>query len=295
MIQKQDDRDESECSAANGSLAMTDARGRLIVNETLRSSAESSGSKQAEPEKEEEHISLFWRVFGGTILSISALVVMTLYNNLSTGITDLRTELNKEQQARADLVKKDDFNTRSTNMYDRLRALDALKVDLEGLRERVTAGSAAVDGVKKDTSLTVDGLKKDVTTTVENLKKDVGGTTDQLKKDEALMEILRERIAAVEALKKDVSGIDVLKDKLATAITDIKAIHDDVAKLQQDVEKNRSADLERKSIQDLQYKQVDESLKELQKGLQDCREKLARLEGAQPGTTSRPAPPTTKP
>ena len=34
----------------------------------------------------------------------------------------------------------------------------------------------------------------------------------------------------------------------------------------------------------------EETLKELQKGLQDCREKLARLEGAQPATPGvRPA------
>jgi chromosome segregation ATPase len=287
VIQKQDECDESERTAATS--------GKLVVSETLRSAAESSGSKQAEPQKEEEHISLFWRVFGGTILSISALVIMTLYNNLSSSITDLRTELNHAQQAQADLVKKDDFNTRSTGLYERIRTLDALKADLEGLRERVTASAAAVEGVKKDTGATVEGLKKEVGTTVEGLKKEVVGTTDLVKKDEALMEILKERLAAVESLKKDVAGIEVLKDKLATTTSDVKAMRDDIAKLQQEVERNRSADLERKSSQDLQYKQVDESLKELQKGLQDCREKLARLEGAQPGTTPRPTPPTTKP
>ncbi len=287
MIQKQDECDESERTNA--------ASGKIVLSETMRSAAESSGSKQAQPEKEEEHISLFWRVFGGTILSISALVIMTLYNNLSSSITDLRTELNHAQQAQADLVKKDDFNTRSTSMYERIRTLDALKADLEGLRERVTASAAAVDGVKKDTGVTVEGLKKEVGTTVEGLKKDVVGTTDLVKKDEALMEILKERLAAVESLKKDVAGIDVLKDKFATTTSDVKAMRDDIGKLQQEVERNRSADLERKSSQDLQYKQIDESLKELQKGLQDCREKLARLEGAQPGTTPRPTPPPTKP
>ena len=37
-------------------------------------------------------MSLFWRVFGGTILSIVALAAVTLYNNLSNGISDLRAE-----------------------------------------------------------------------------------------------------------------------------------------------------------------------------------------------------------
>jgi chromosome segregation ATPase len=290
VIQKQEDREESNSNAAVG---------RLVVSETLRSSAESSTSankKVDSEDKDGEHMSLFWRVFGGTILSISSLVVITLYNNLSTGISDLRTDLNKERDAQAELVKKDDFNNRSTNIYDRLRTLDAMKIDLEGLRERVTANATDMQGVKKDTGAIVEELKKEVGGTAEGLKKDVAATADMMKKDEALMEIIKERLAAVESLKKDVAAIEVLKDKVATATADVKAIRDDVVKLQEGSEKTKSAELERKASQDLQYKQVEELLRVMQKDLQDCREKLARLEGAQPVTAPRPTmPPTTRP
>src|SRR5580700_872640 len=47
---------------------------QMAALETGRSVAESSGEKPPEPKKEEEHVSLFWRIFGGTILSIVALV-----------------------------------------------------------------------------------------------------------------------------------------------------------------------------------------------------------------------------
>jgi chromosome segregation ATPase len=268
------------------------ANGKLVVAETLRSSAQSSSNSEDDEEKG-EHMSLFWRVFGGTILSISSLIVITLYNNLSTGISDLRADLNKERDARAELVKKDDYNTRSAAISDRIRSLDALKPEIEGLRERVTSNASSVESMKKDTSSEVAGLKKEVTATVEGLKKDVSGTTDLVKKDETQMEILKERVASVESLKKDVEGIEVLKDKMASASADLKALRDEVAKLQQASERSRSSELERKATLDLQCKQVEEALKELQKGMQDCRERLARLEGAQPGATN--TTPKTKP
>ncbi|HEY1190392.1 MAG TPA: hypothetical protein VGE74_22350, partial [Gemmata sp.] len=69
--------------------------------------------------------------------------------------------------------------------------------------------------------------------------------------------------------------------------------HTTVQKLGTDVERNKQSDLERKALRDSQHKQVEESLKELQKGLQDCREKLARLEGAKP--SGEPPIPFTRP
>ena len=86
----------------------------------------------------------------------------------------------------------------------------------------------------------------------------------------------------LEGIKKDVAGLEAIKEKLTGACADLKATREDVQKISAEVDRNKSSDLERKTVRDAQYKQVDESLKELQKGLQDCREKLARLEGAQP-------------
>jgi hypothetical protein len=76
----------------------------------------------------EDKLSLFWRVFGGTILSIVALVGITIYNNLSTSISELRSELSRVNEARAELVKKEEFNARTQNVWDRVQSLQDLKV-----------------------------------------------------------------------------------------------------------------------------------------------------------------------
>ena len=240
--------------------------------ETARSAAEAGVPKEPEPKKkEEEHISLFWRVFGGTILSIVALVSITLFNNMSSGIAELRAEVGREREARADLVKKDEFNTRTTSQYERLRGIDTIKVELEGMKERVHANAAAVDGVKRDTGAAVEAMKKDA-----------AAATDATKKDAAVIEVLKERIVLLEAVKKDVAALDGIKEKLATATAELKAVRDEVQKVTGDIDRNKAYDLERKAFRDSQYKQIEDTMRDLQKGLQDCREKLARMEGSQP-------------
>src|SRR4051812_38780418 len=56
----------------------------------------------AEPFKPEEKISVFWRVFGGTILSITALVVIQAYQAISGTIHDLRADQTRMREQAAD-------------------------------------------------------------------------------------------------------------------------------------------------------------------------------------------------
>ncbi|AMV26606.1 hypothetical protein VT84_19565 [Gemmata sp. SH-PL17] len=261
MIQRRDEQDTDDLSRTT----------EMMAYESTRSASEPAPEKGAEPKKEEEQISLFWRVFGGTILSIVALVSITLFNNMSSSITELRTALSNEREARAELVKKDEFNTRVTAQYERMRAIDTVKVELEGLKEKISTNTAAVDGVKRDTNATIESIKKDAAT-----------SADAMKKDATALEILKERVVLLEGVKKDIASLDTIKEKMVATAADLKSMRDDLQKLAGEVDRNKNSDLERKALRDSQHKQVDESLKELQKGLQDCREKLARLEGAQP-------------
>lgn len=244
--------------------------GEMAAYETTRSATD-AGADKAAPKKDEEHISVFWRVFGGTILSIVALVAITLFNNVSSSIAELRAEVGRERESRAELVKKDEFNTRITSQYERIRALDTLKVGLEGVKEKVSASCAAVETLKRETGTALDAMKKDA-----------AANGDAMKKDAAALEVLKDRVAQIESVKKEVAALDSLKEKLTAAVADLKTVRDDLQKVSTEVERNKSSDLERKLLRDSQHKQMEESLKELQKGLQDCREKLARLEGAQP-------------
>ncbi|HEX4613624.1 MAG TPA: hypothetical protein VH092_35910 [Urbifossiella sp.] len=243
-----------------------------IMAETFRSA---SAGPACPPTKEEEKISVFWRVFGGTILSIVALVAITLYNNLQSSINELRAEvarsrevlagsvkredLDRERDARAGLAKKDEMDVRFKALFERIHTIEGFKVDIEGVKERANAATAAVDSLK------------------------------------------REMGSSVDALKKDTATIDLLRERLTILAGETKVSTEAVSRLQAEVERNRAADLERKSSRDSQSKNVDDSLRELQRAVQDCREKLARLEGAMPtvtpasGTTPRSPVPAPRP
>ena len=255
MLQKrlgQDYETESENRGDGGATA--------AAVETVRSITSLPLVEPKAEKKDDEKISLFWRVFGGTILSIVALVSITLFNNLQSSITDLRAELSREREARAALVKKDDVDTRMKSQYDRIRVVEGYKAEIEAMKERVSANAMSAETVRKD----------------------LGTSLDMLKKETAGIDLLKERIALLETLKKDVAALDTIKEKLATVNADLKTVREEIGKASQEVEKNKAADLERKMARDMQAKQLDDTIKELQKSLQECREKIARLEGPAP-------------
>jgi hypothetical protein len=107
----------------------------LVNAETLRNSAGYIPS-MAQPQKSEEKLPLFWRVFGGTMLSIAALVCITVYQQFNTGLYDLRKEINAQHEARADLIKKDELNTRLTPMWAAIKDAQASNSELAALKER---------------------------------------------------------------------------------------------------------------------------------------------------------------
>jgi hypothetical protein len=160
------------------------------------------------PRKDDEKISLFWRVFGGTIFSIVALVVITLYNQLTGSINELRAELNKVNEARADLVKKEEFNARSTTMWNRVQELQGihvvnttLKAELERQAEKVTGLLAE----NRDQKIQIEKLRLDLTdlTNVANNRKDsrdrqMTQLEAERKEQQKLVQDLRERLAKLE-------------------------------------------------------------------------------------------------
>ncbi|HEY2784755.1 MAG TPA: hypothetical protein VGJ05_07230 [Fimbriiglobus sp.] len=239
----------------------------LLAAESLRPKANATSRKG----NDEERMSLFWRVFGGTILSICALVAITLFNNFSNTLTEIRADIAKLNEARADSIRKDEFNARTTNTWDRVQVVQGqvstqaatvsnLQSEIAGLKERLTKQGLDLDAVRKDSTTTADALKKDL----------------------AAYDVLKERILALESLKKDFTAIDVAKEKIAALSAESKTVQDDLKKVRADVDRNVAADEERKKRRDSIQLQVDAAIKDLTKGLQDCREKLAWLEGALP-------------
>ena len=247
--------------------------------QAMRTATHAVGGQDAD-RAGEDRFTLFWRVFGGTILSIVALAAVTVYNNLNTSVSELRAELHRinsdlrgevarANEARADLTRKDEFNSRLTTVWDGIKTTQAQSVaqataataqrgELEAMKERL----ANLDGFRKESNLVADAVKKDTA-------------------------------AITDTLKKDVAALETLKDKLGAVAADLKLTRDEVARMRTELDRNQAHDNERKESRDRQYKVFDETTKELLKAVQDCREKIARLEGP---TTPAPAPrPATPP
>jgi hypothetical protein len=120
-----------------------------VMAEVLRLGAE-SGQGGANDKKEGGGAPVFWRVFGGTLLSIAALVCVTVYQQLTNQIADLRNELGhlntdlrkdvgRLSETHGDLVKKDEFSGRMRSVWDGIKELQSDRGALAALKERCAA------------------------------------------------------------------------------------------------------------------------------------------------------------
>lgn len=101
----------------------------ILANETLRPSK----SPPAEPPKPpEEKVSLFWRIFGGTLLSIVALLVITVYQSVNHSINDLRTNVGHLNEAKAEFVKKDEHSSAGSRTWDKVQEIQKEVAALNG-------------------------------------------------------------------------------------------------------------------------------------------------------------------
>ena len=128
MTRERQSYDDKEATLAGKSGA------NLLAAETLRNGAESAAA--AESPRGEERLSIFWRVFGGTLLSIAALVVITVYNQFNTSLIDLRKEMNQLYENRAELLRKDEFNNRLSSVWTAMKDLQGTTQSLAALNER---------------------------------------------------------------------------------------------------------------------------------------------------------------
>lgn len=117
----------------------------VLVAETLRSSAQ-AGTPDS-PAKGEERLPLFWRICGGTLLSIVALVAVTAYQQFTNSLNELRSELShlnndlrkdlgRLNETHGELVKKDEFNTRMKSVWENLKELRTDNATVAVLKER---------------------------------------------------------------------------------------------------------------------------------------------------------------
>jgi hypothetical protein len=112
----------------------SDTDSQVLAAETLRSAS----GKGTEAATEEKSVPMIWRIFGGTLLSIGALVAITLYSQLSNRIESLSDSSAKKFETVSDnLIKKQEFTETRTKIWDFFQKVqkDLVEGDRE-LRER---------------------------------------------------------------------------------------------------------------------------------------------------------------
>jgi hypothetical protein len=160
-----------ECNENLSNSSLVRARNNLVaLSETLRNGA-AGGTAAAG--KGEERISLFWRIFGGTLLSIAALVVVTVYQQFSNSLFELRNDMIHLNEARADLIKKDDFNNRLTSVWNSMKDLQTATTAVTGLRERTLLLEQQLKEAEAE--------RKELAREVQHLRDRVAATEGQLK------------------------------------------------------------------------------------------------------------------
>ena len=123
--------------------------------------------------------------------------------------------------------------------------------------------------------------------TLDLARKEQSAINDGLKKDVAAIEGVKVRLTAAEGMKKEIDAIkkelgalDAAKEKLTMILAELKDHRDELGKLRQDTERNQAGDAERKKSRDDQYAKLLDAMKELDKAVRTCSEKIARLEGS---------------
>jgi hypothetical protein len=105
----------------------------LLAAEALRKVSTS----QPPPEpKGEEKISLFWRLFGATLLSILAMAMLTVYQQVTNDLSSLHNELGRVGESRGDLLKKDEFSTQLRTLWGSIKDLQSINLILASMKER---------------------------------------------------------------------------------------------------------------------------------------------------------------
>jgi DNA repair exonuclease SbcCD ATPase subunit len=155
------------------------SRATVLAAETTRSASTPPAG---------EKIPLFWQIFGGTILSVLALIVITAFGQLSSNETELRRDIS---QVQADVIHKDELNVR----------LDALWKSVKELQTT----TASRTSLEESTGI----LHRDVGTRIkidDQQRKDMQRQLDELSRR---VQALAERLVSIEATHRvtDSSGV----------------------------------------------------------------------------------------
>jgi hypothetical protein len=197
----------------------SDSDSQVLAVETLRN----AGGKGVEEKcSEEKGVPMIWRIFGGTLLSIAALVAITLYSQLSNRIDSLSDNTSKKLETVSEnLVKKQEFSESRSKLWDYVQTLrkDTLAGDVELQKRsvRLEEQLKAAEEKSRDTTREVQQLRMDVASfatlkeTALRLELQVREFREERSRLAQDLQQVRERLASVEgrtgtASKKGAEG-----------------------------------------------------------------------------------------
>lgn len=113
----------------------------LAENQRLQEAARPDKKEEKKEKKPEDGMPLFWKLCSAALLTVTAMVVVTLYNQLSLSSGQVRADLgavrNDIGQMRNELVSKEDYNLRLERTVEAIKELQAgSKAAMENWRER---------------------------------------------------------------------------------------------------------------------------------------------------------------
>jgi uncharacterized protein (DUF3084 family) len=205
----------------------------IITAETLRHASAHHGPKA---KSGDERVSLFWRIFGGTILSITALVIITVCQSVYSTIHDIQRDIARLNESKAEFVRADEYSATRTKTWERMQDIQkdvsAAATPINQIKDRMTAiedQCKALTSDRKDAQELNATLKerltqfeqqlaaikmsqKDVQTVQQTLSamqekmtlrdQQFGQMEEERKEMLKELQALRERVARIEAVKE---------------------------------------------------------------------------------------------
>jgi hypothetical protein len=144
--------------------AFTNSERQLILAaESLRVGQTPVRDGKKDEKVGDERISVFWRVFGGTILSICALVVITAYQWLANSIHEVRSDVSRLRESSGEYIKNNEFNTRTTTLWNRVQELQSANTSVTVLTAKLNAAEQQITGLeveRKETAREMQQLRE---------------------------------------------------------------------------------------------------------------------------------------
>ena len=143
--------------------------------------------------KKESRVLMFWSLCGGSVLSIAAMVLITLYQQFVANLGELRSGLERLNESRGDFVKNDEFNNRMASVWSAMKDFQSASTTLTALKEQVALSQQQAKD-RDSAGAAVSAMKERCALLEQQLK--VG--EDERKEMAHELQALRERQAVVE-------------------------------------------------------------------------------------------------